>query len=734
MRFYYLFVCFVFNFSLSGQTIINLDEVSSMPLKKELLGVNTGLFYSDVMGERGEGNIMINSYFSPELIKEIDSLNLGHIRFPGGNSANYYHFFGRGGYGTDTFEMICREGYLPPTPSIVTQYGINDGRHAENFAPRVKEMMQGLGGANEKPNFHYIINITTHFFNGDFIKLEEGLNLLLLSRPKLLPFLLFKFKNLAIPQLDEIANELRLITTQNSALFNAAKSNFMKDAAFRKRFDENMAALHYYHNNNVPASHVEYGNEVYAQFMLLDEDLSTIEFDCVLADSTEESFSKLDYLNFQQYSLALLKYYFVTFIYEDSIKKAFPNTKTGLVLAPLRPTMVINENLEIFDVPRGALSLNAYYLWNKFISGFQHGNGIITHLYLQDLATCGVHGQAPDDQIEQVFNLLINHFINTSFFTALEYQHLSLNSSVKKEHWLTEWNMKKNAVSNTYMHSLFVLKFMLNILEWNKMNPTQKIDITSYYNLSTFRNHTYTLLRTGYDSLDVYHIDKQLLYYPIFYLSRAIQNGSKWLSIPDSLWLNENSDSINFYTFYNPAKEQINLLYINHSKFNKNFSNDSLNFILSDKTENFQIESLRLLQSERLMATDYGCPQITPPLGELPLVNSIIQNEVSQSLVLPANSFGEIILKKVDITTPVFSKVKSEFEIYPNPSNGNFYIQTKNINSGNFVVYDLHGKILVSKTNILFPSEINLDLPSGNYILDINNNNQHWQKKLVIVE
>lgn len=733
MRYFLLILIFL---QLTGfsQQVINLDEAPSIPLKKELLGINTGLFYSDVMGERNENNVMINSYFSPQLIKEIDSISLGHIRFPGGNSANHYHFFGRGGYGTDTFELICREDFLP-IPSIVNQYGINDGRHAENFAPRVKEVMQGLGKVNEAPDFHYIINIMTHFYYGDLKKLEEGLNVLILGRPKLLPYLFAKFNVLNATQFDEIANELKLITTQNKALFDLAKSNFMKEEGFRKRFDENLAAIHYYHDNNIPITHIEIGNEIYADFMLLDEDLSTITFDCSLADSSNSSINKLNVLNIQQYSLALLKYYFVSSLYEDSIKSAFPNTKTGLVLAPLRPNIVLNENLEIFEVPRNILSLNANYLWNKFVSGFEHGDGVITHLYLQNLTPCDAYNATNIDTVELVFEKILDFFINTSINSALELQNVSMNSSVKKEHWLTEWNMNgRNAASNTYMHAQFVLKFMLKILEWNKNNPDRKIDITSYFNLSTFMNFNYTMLRTGYDEQDVYHIEKQNLYYPIFYLSRAIQSGSKMIFTEDSIWNKNNNDSLNFYTFYNAEKEQLSLIYINHSKQNRAFSIDSTSIAINGKSNNYDITSLKSIQAKRPMATDYGCTQITPSSDEESPIKIENSNTLSKEVILSALSFGEIILIIEDVPTSIKSLKNNDFSIYPNPSKNYFSINTQNIAQANLNIFDIHGRLLISKSNITFPSEISHTLPSGNYILELNDGHNRWQKKLVVIQ
>jgi hypothetical protein len=533
--------------------------------------------------------------------------------------------------------------------------------------------------------------------------------------------------------MDIIAEELRLLVIQNKTAFDLAKGLYMQNEGFRKRFDENMAAIHYYHDNNIPISHIEMGNEIYADFMLLDEDLSTIEFDCTTADSTTNFAAPLSYLNIQQYSMALLKYYFVTSLYEDSIKAAFPNTKTGLVLAPMRPTIGINEFFVASEMPRGILSLNANYLWNKFVSSFSQCDGVVTHLYLQNLSNCSIHSLTSEDTITRAFNAIMDFFIETSFNTSLEFQYLSMQPEIQKEHWVTEWNVNgRNAASNTYMHAQFVLRFMLKFLEWNKNNPNRKIDITTYFNLSTFQNYNYCMMRTGYDTEDIYHIDKQNLYYPMAYLNRAIQTGSHMIDLADSIWTNQ--DSIRFYTFYNPTKKEVSLIYINYAKKNKKFSLDSTKFQIDGKNEQWIIESFRALQADKLLSTDFGCPEITPAIGEEATIRPINSLESNLEIIIPKNSFGEIILKREEIPTNAKNFTREEFAVFPNPSSGNFLLQTQNISQGNLNIYNISGKILVSKANIIFPTEVNITLPSGTYFIEINNNHQRWQKKLIIAK
>ncbi len=61
----------------------------------------------------------------------------------------------------------------------------------------------------------------------------------------------------------------------------------------------------------------------------------------------------------------------------------------------------------------------------------------------------------------------------------------------------------------------------------------------------------------------------------------------------------------------------------------------------------------------------------------------------------------------------------SHFAIYPNPSNGTFYIQSEN--SGIYQIFDVCGKE-ISASAFTSGEKINLNLPTGMYTVKVNNN------------
>lgn len=70
----------------------------------------------------------------------------------------------------------------------------------------------------------------------------------------------------------------------------------------------------------------------------------------------------------------------------------------------------------------------------------------------------------------------------------------------------------------------------------------------------------------------------------------------------------------------------------------------------------------------------------------------------------------------------------SKFKVYPNPSNENFILKTKNINS-TILITDILGKVIYSEKIIQTKTEINIEnLPNGVYYLNYKGNT----RKLII--
>lgn len=76
---------------------------------------------------------------------------------------------------------------------------------------------------------------------------------------------------------------------------------------------------------------------------------------------------------------------------------------------------------------------------------------------------------------------------------------------------------------------------------------------------------------------------------------------------------------------------------------------------------------------------------------------------------------------------------QDDFQIYPNPSNGNFNILMKNNVPATIQVFDISGKLVHTQTNVDNNTKINLSsFPKGNYIVVLQKNDIKKAKKIII--
>ena len=84
----------------------------------------------------------------------------------------------------------------------------------------------------------------------------------------------------------------------------------------------------------------------------------------------------------------------------------------------------------------------------------------------------------------------------------------------------------------------------------------------------------------------------------------------------------------------------------------------------------------------------------------------------------------------------VSSSLGDDIKVYPNPSNGNFFIKSRNL-SGDFKVnlFDASGRLITSdsyKGSGDYTKEFNLSIPKGVYIININSPKGAYNQKLII--
>jgi hypothetical protein len=107
------------------------------------------------------------------------------------------------------------------------------------------------------------------------------------------------------------------------------------------------------------------------------------------------------------------------------------------------------------------------------------------------------------------------------------------------------------------------------------------------------------------------------------------------------------------------------------------------------------------------------------------LFNDEIEIKKAQSVKITYNT---VI---TDGLIPTYSENKYlSFPVYPNPSNGIFYIDIQQFNVKSWMLSDLNGRVLKTDNNSFVTGVIDLsELPNGIYILKVETTeNQYFQK------
>jgi hypothetical protein len=117
------------------------------------------------------------------------------------------------------------------------------------------------------------------------------------------------------------------------------------------------------------------------------------------------------------------------------------------------------------------------------------------------------------------------------------------------------------------------------------------------------------------------------------------------------------------------------------------------------------------------------------------LTNSNIPFQFNNvTTILKAKRIEISYLTIVDTGVPTFEFTKSiqQIPVYPNPSNGIFYINTQQLNIQSWSISDLSGRTLKTYNNQLNSGVIDLtDLPKGIYILRAITKDVHLTQKLI---
>jgi len=126
------------------------------------------------------------------------------------------------------------------------------------------------------------------------------------------------------------------------------------------------------------------------------------------------------------------------------------------------------------------------------------------------------------------------------------------------------------------------------------------------------------------------------------------------------------------------------------------------------------------------------------PLTEVYFMNFGIKLDISNNFLVTTNKWGTIYLYpivKPEILNVVYNKNHDNFNIYPNPTNDNFYIES-DIDYSDINIYSLNGKLIktLKKQSAFDNKFIVSDIKRGLYIIKVSRNNVVYHSQLLIFE
>ena len=105
------------------------------------------------------------------------------------------------------------------------------------------------------------------------------------------------------------------------------------------------------------------------------------------------------------------------------------------------------------------------------------------------------------------------------------------------------------------------------------------------------------------------------------------------------------------------------------------------------------------------------------------------------NVILQAQAAGDAVTQEFTVTVGMISveDIANNFEIYPNPSNGNFYISKNNMEVNTVEIYNVSGQIIYSSIISTKNNEIKLNnIAPGMYLINIISNETIITKKLMV--
>ncbi|MCP4123155.1 MAG: T9SS type A sorting domain-containing protein, partial [Bacteroidetes bacterium] len=666
------------------------------------------------------------------VINALGPLRNNFLRFPGGTISQYYHFRGENGYGTNSFDLDCREGFLD-LPGFSQKVRV-DQFYPRNMIDQYIDLVHALDTYTEDSiQTLYVINLMTHFFNGDLVPWNAFLDELITSYGSSLNVFLDLNPSLMDDQaMDEAVNVMRNIF-RDPAIDNLIEW-LVQQPGFQDRLTENLEAIGYLLQNDIPIAGIELGNENYSFDMLRDDDLSNIPFDCTTPDSIVLENWPIT-LPLRAYMQAILKYSMLSSIYSSLVKDIW-SLPTGAVLNSTAFGIDI-LTLDRFTIEESTTEKARYFeLWNRFIGGQDFYDAVIPHIYMKSLPVCEALEDLGADSIAKFGK----HYLDFYFSDVLEYQLDKIGAQANgRPMWITEWNINTaNVFGNTFLHASHCFQFMNNL---NEIADEHNIRLINYHNLASWVYNQFALIRTE-EVNGRYTVNLQSTYHPFKLMGDTHANGDIRSNVDLDTWIGNNYESgpnHYFYSYLSNDGKQLIVNFINQAPTN-------LNIPLEDIIFNVEIDNqtpvsmyatghaLEYIDATSLFGSNRGCDDYTEYFDDYAWVTL---EDSGKDFSLPSYSLGKLT---IDLSVRIgINEINKQhyMRAYPNPVSGSFTVEIDGLNQVPepvLDIYDIAGKIIDSR-----PAEERMQLSvnhlsSGLYMLQLvgNDRQTYATRKLVI--
>lgn len=721
------FFCFLFKlvFGFAQANLpVYLGNGFTIRDNSSLTGMNMAMIWPYISGDFQNGQYQ-NCQLSEPIMSKIKEWNLRNFRFPGGTVANYYHFNGKFGYGSDSLEFVC-------SPNYYFNYDMKNRFKSDkffncNFIYPFADAMVKLKNEGKTVELNYVVNLFTHINHKHLNKYNKTIDTLFNKYDSIygnLKTKKLKFMDSSeIQILEGIFNRMVLDTR-----FAEIKNKIVLDSAFKYYLDENLDAIRYLVSRNITIKRIELGNEFYAETLLFDDDLSEVGRDCT--DTVGESFDKGDYFGINLIE-GLYKYHILCDIYMSKIRD-IGNVDFGIVSGPSNASIVFeNSKWKIKDQFGSSSKLN--YFWNNCANRIS-SKAVIDHAYAQTAFSCS---DIQGNNIDLLYNNakeIYNFYTDSLYFYDLRKVKSEFPN---KDVWGTEWNIgKPEMVANTLLQVGFICDQLGNLTKANSLNEFNLRNAV-YHLLASQSINNFSLIRTGYYAGTEYKDTLQLLHFAFDIWKEVLNNKYKYLNITKNNLFKINpqlTKEVRTYSFYNATDRKFTFLYTNYGNTGVKFVPSDIDFILNSVNQSVVKKEIKYMNGENLYSSDRNCDDekkqdgindIQYYINDFQLVNT-------DSITIPRYSVG-VVNVYLSNSTGLDNQNKINAKIYPNPANDILFIDLDEpSNNLDIRIIDVLGKLVYAEPFGDFrKTSIPTNSLNGVYFLSIvdeNGNIKHAQK------